>query len=289
VVHPCWLLTSFWPYSPIEVRAHLGDKERKFLCHVDPRELFFHHICFPIPVRKDHVKDCPCATQPGRQDLHSGKREVAPVLFVRDGVDSRVPDGQVVQSAVLIGGTGIVGELEDLIEQISSCRPELISLIGGNRFWPRDRINEGVTIERIQLIEGDYRDHKPVAHIRRCNVAADPDDRVEIIPARLVAVSLDQQLVVTGIARNENICLNALDGKDPAQAAGTVPVAALLKRITRSLAIGQSRSVSAADALRELLLNSQARESRFDLAEGLHKDRSLRSLGWRRGGGYVCR
>ncbi len=81
------------------------------------------------------------------------------------------------------------------------------------------------------------------------------DDAVQIVTPGFLAICIDQQVKIARVARDEDVCLEAFDDKDPAQVARQVPVLALGERALHRLAIGQAAARRSADRLGELLFD----------------------------------
>ena len=80
-------------------------------------------------VGEDDIDDPAGAAQGRRPNVHSGQREILPELLGGLGVDRRIAHGHIVERAMLVGGAGIAGQLQDATEEAASvtgpnCRGE---------------------------------------------------------------------------------------------------------------------------------------------------------------------
>src|SRR4051794_7499900 len=111
--------------------------------------------------------------------------------FGGSGGDGGGADSWIVEGAVLIGGTCVVSYLYDPVEQLSGRGPKLLILVVRKVLRSRDRVDEFVAVEGVQLVDHDDRDHQPVARLWWGDGAAHADDHVDVGGTRAGPDGLD--------------------------------------------------------------------------------------------------
>ena len=132
---------------------------------------------------------------------------VAGELLGGEGVDLPVLHCKVSLRTVTVGGTRTVGLLHDAVKHFAGSRGEFL-WVGTLGFG--DGIEERLSIEEVDPVEGDDRDLQAVAHGRMGDAAADADYEIEIAGVRLCSISIDELLVVCVDTRHKDVGLDPM-------------------------------------------------------------------------------
>src|ERR1700732_950812 len=100
---------------------------------------------------------------------------------------------------MLVGGARIVGHLHDAIVYLCCGLPKPL---GCNSFRSWYRSDQRIPVERIKLIERNDRNDQAIAHLGWGQRAAHPDNEIDIARTGVRAERLDEQICVSGIARD---------------------------------------------------------------------------------------
>src|SRR5215211_3082423 len=94
----------------------------------------------------------------------------------RPSIDIGIAYSQIVQGPMLIHRTSIIADLDDPIEHFRDSRSELFVVLFWNRSRSWDSLYERLAGERIDLVKGYNRYHKPVTHLGWGNRSSYPND-----------------------------------------------------------------------------------------------------------------
>src|SRR5262245_32691597 len=113
-------------------------------------------------------------------------------------IDPWIANRQVVDGAVVIGVSSVIGHLNDSIEELLAGCPELFS---GRLFRSWNGIDERVTIKRVHLIKHHHWNQQGVAQLGRRQRSSHSNYCIEIIWSRSGAQRLPKEMKVDGVAR----------------------------------------------------------------------------------------
>src|SRR5215475_9983470 len=109
------------------------------------------------------------------------------------------------------------------------------------------------------------RNGQTIAHLGWSQRAAHPDNEIDIARTWVRPERLDEQICVSGIARDNEVGFETADGHHPAKLLHQITV--LLKHPTQGLAVGEISGFRPPSRLSEFLLYRQPRIARLDTAE----------------------
>src|SRR5215475_10866424 len=163
--------------SSVVIRRHLRHEKRELLGHVHPNKELLRHVGVAVRIGEDHLNQLSHAAEHRSPHLDGRQGTVATVSVSGGGVDRGIANDTVVERPMFVGRARIVRHLEDPLEELPGHR---LKLLCRYLLRPRDRLDERVTIERIELVKDHDRDHESIAHLGWRDGATHADDHVHV-------------------------------------------------------------------------------------------------------------